>query len=132
MSRESFKKGKVPELRNPAEEIKGRIWEAHAAYQLAHKRTPTQGELAEFVSKVSGINVDQTTVGTWFKGTPPRVWFFREIAAFYGVRLMWLMFGEGKMLPAKPLDSYAPADATTPTLRRVAEEPQVKKKGRRA
>ncbi len=44
-----------------------------------------------------GLPVDQTTVGSWFKGVSPKLWFAKALAEVYEVEILWLGFAIGEM-----------------------------------
>lgn len=105
-SRDSFFHVKPPE-RDPAKELNARLWKAHAAWLERHRASLSQARIAEEVSKRAGVGVDQTTVGTWFKGTPPKPWFLRPLADLYEVRFLWFVENDGPMLEEAAVGAVA-------------------------
>lgn len=115
--------GKSPEY-DPALELTGRMWAAHKEWETRHMKRLPQTALAQLVGRVSRVPVDQTTVGTWFKGTPPKPWHMKALAEIYEVNIMWLAFNEGTMHSrgAEDLSKYAPADEVPAAAYETIEE----------
>jgi hypothetical protein len=87
----------MPERGDPAKELTDRLWKAHSAWLERHREPLPQARIAKEVSERAGVPVDQTTAGSWFKGTPPKPWFLQPLADLYEVRFVWFVTGDGAM-----------------------------------